>query len=262
MMIFCIFARMESKYSAESNIMREVSERLSANLDYSVLDRHRTVLNQLTMLHNSYITVFDHATNSHVLSFFGENNILGYEIELNEGGDSMYHEVQIHPSDFDVVFKGRIATMNFLLSLPDKKEIFNYKLVNEYRALHSKGVYIRVIEQFQLLELDVHDNLWLSLSVLDIAPDQSSDLAKSQVINYRSGAIFSPPLSAGKSPVLSSRELEILQMVKQGFYSKEISERLSISIHTVNTHRQHILAKLGADNSIEAVKFASRLGLV
>jgi DNA-binding NarL/FixJ family response regulator len=51
-------------------------------------------------------------------------------------------------------------------------------------------------------------------------------------------------------------------MVKDGFLSKEISEQLSISLHTVNTHRQRVLEKLGANNSMEAVVFASKLGLL
>lgn len=44
--------------------------------------------------------------------------------------------------------------------------------------------------------------------------------------------------------------------------SKEIADELHISIHTVNTHRQRILAKLGVDNSLEAVKYAWILGIL
>lgn len=64
--------------------------------------------------------------------------------------------------------------------------------------------------------------------------------------------------SAGLSP----REIEILQMVKDGLLSKEIAEQLCISIYTVNTHRQRILRKLDVSNSIEAIKYASAVGLL
>ena len=40
-----------------------------------------------------------------------------------------------------------------------------------------------------------------------------------------------------------------------------IAEALKVSINTVNSHRQNILQKLKANNSIEAVNFAQRLGL-
>lgn len=61
---------------------------------------------------------------------------------------------------------------------------------------------------------------------------------------------------------LTKREIEILRLVKEGYLSKEISGKLSISVHTVNTHRQRFLEKLGANNSFEAVMFASKFGLL
>ncbi|MBK6998073.1 MAG: helix-turn-helix transcriptional regulator [Lewinellaceae bacterium] len=53
-----------------------------------------------------------------------------------------------------------------------------------------------------------------------------------------------------------------MKLVKDGLLSKEISNRLSISLHTVNTHRQRFLEKLGANNSLEAIIFASKFGLL
>jgi DNA-binding NarL/FixJ family response regulator len=62
--------------------------------------------------------------------------------------------------------------------------------------------------------------------------------------------------------VLTTREREILALIQKGHLSKEISELLSISVHTVNTHRQRILQKLEVDNSMEAVLLATRLWLI
>ena len=44
---------------------------------------------------------------------------------------------------------------------------------------------------------------------------------------------------------LSDRETEVLLLVAQGCSSKEIADRLHISIHTVNTHRKNITHKTG-----------------
>ena len=54
--------------------------------------------------------------------------------------------------------------------------------------------------------------------------------------------------------LLTPREREILALAKEGMFSKEISEKLNISIHTVNRHRQNILEKLQVDNMIEAIR--------
>lgn len=44
---------------------------------------------------------------------------------------------------------------------------------------------------------------------------------------------------------LSERELEVLVLIAQGLSSKEIADRLNISIHTVNTHRKNLTRKTG-----------------
>ena len=56
---------------------------------------------------------------------------------------------------------------------------------------------------------------------------------------------------------LTKREIEILQLIRQGLLSKEIADRLNISIYTVNNHRKNILTKLNANNAIEAINHVS-----
>ena len=62
--------------------------------------------------------------------------------------------------------------------------------------------------------------------------------------------------------ILSEREKEILRMIDKGMSSKEISEMLYISIHTVSRHRQNILEKLHAKNSSHACNVAKSLRLI
>ena len=61
-----------------------------------------------------------------------------------------------------------------------------------------------------------------------------------------------------QADTLSSRELEILKLFAEGHNNKEISEQLSISIRTVETHKNHIMKKLGMKSTVEMVKFAIR----
>lgn len=55
---------------------------------------------------------------------------------------------------------------------------------------------------------------------------------------------------------LTRREMEILKLICDGLSSKAISEKLFISINTVETHRKRILLKLNAKNSVGIVKYA------
>jgi len=61
---------------------------------------------------------------------------------------------------------------------------------------------------------------------------------------------------------LSEREREVLQLVAEGKSSKEIADVLSISPATVETHRAHLLQKLGLRNTAEVVRYAARRGIV
>lgn len=62
-------------------------------------------------------------------------------------------------------------------------------------------------------------------------------------------------------PQLSERELEIIQLLAEGFVKKEIASQLRIGYSTVDTHVAHIYEKLNVSNAPSAVNRAHRLGL-
>jgi two-component system, NarL family, response regulator NreC len=61
---------------------------------------------------------------------------------------------------------------------------------------------------------------------------------------------------------LSERENEILTLYAEGKSTRDISEKLFISIKTVGTHKQHILEKLGLKSNADMVKYAIKKGLI
>jgi two-component system NarL family response regulator len=63
-------------------------------------------------------------------------------------------------------------------------------------------------------------------------------------------------------PDLSSREIQVLQLVAGGLRNKEIGFQLSVSESTVNAHVKHILSKLDATDRTEAVMIALRRGIL
>ncbi|MEC4114235.1 response regulator transcription factor [Myroides pelagicus] len=60
---------------------------------------------------------------------------------------------------------------------------------------------------------------------------------------------------------LTQREKEVLELLAEEMTSKEISEKLFISVNTVETHRKNILLKTGSKTTTGAVKFAIESGL-
>ena len=61
---------------------------------------------------------------------------------------------------------------------------------------------------------------------------------------------------------LTTRELEVLQLIRDGYRNKQIAERLSIAETTVNFHIKNLVSKLGANDRTHAVTIALRRGLL
>lgn len=61
---------------------------------------------------------------------------------------------------------------------------------------------------------------------------------------------------------LTSREREIFQLAAEGFTSPQIGQRLFISSRTVETHRAHLMRKLGLRSQTELVRLAVKRGLL
>ncbi len=61
--------------------------------------------------------------------------------------------------------------------------------------------------------------------------------------------------------VLTAREREVLQLLAEGRSTKEIAASLSVSVKTIETHRQQIMDKLDIHSVAELTKYAIREGL-
>jgi two-component system response regulator NreC len=62
--------------------------------------------------------------------------------------------------------------------------------------------------------------------------------------------------------ILTRREKEILKWVASGMANKNVAAKLKISVRTVETHRSHLIHKLGIKNTAGLVKYALNKGLI
>lgn len=61
---------------------------------------------------------------------------------------------------------------------------------------------------------------------------------------------------------LTKRELQIAKLLADGFNSKDISERLHISVETVHSHKKNMLSKSDSKNSVMLVARCIKSGLI
>ncbi len=70
-----------------------------------------------------------------------------------------------------------------------------------------------------------------------------------------------PRLHGEIATPLTPREREVLQLVAEGFTTRQIADRLYLSIKTVETHRRRVMEKTGANSVADLVRYALREGL-
>jgi two-component system, NarL family, response regulator NreC len=87
----------------------------------------------------------------------------------------------------------------------------------------------------------------------------SSDLSARAIDAYVEKAQDHP---ADPYDTLTTREREVLQLAAEGHSSNEIAARLSISPRTAETHRTHLMRKIGTRTQTDLVRYAIRRGII
>lgn len=87
-------------------------------------------------------------------------------------------------------------------------------------------------------------------------------VAKKLVVDYLSRVHETEKEPPAVPLGLTPRENEVLKLVAEGLSNREIAERLTVSLSTVQTHYAHIIEKLNLHNRTELVKYAIRNGLI
>jgi two-component system invasion response regulator UvrY len=82
-----------------------------------------------------------------------------------------------------------------------------------------------------------------------------------EVKNILSDQMLSEEDNAAGLNQLSEREIEVINQIRDGLSSKEIADRLAISIKTVEVHRHNILKKLKVKNTASLINYINSSGL-
>lgn len=236
----------------------------ATDIDYAVWERDKSMLHQLSKISRSCAFVVDVYKCNYTYASSNFVDLLGYDshkIEtLERQGD--YLESRIHPDDRAQLATLQVTLAQFIYNLPLEQRN-DYSNIYSFRMLNARQQYIRVTSRHQVLEQDRNGKAWLIIGNMDISPNQKDfETVDCAILNLKNGEIFSPSLLPLPSSNLTNREIEILRLIQKGLLSKEIADKLCISIHTVNIHRQNLLRKLGVQNSIEAIRLGQEIGLL
>ena len=207
-----------------------------------------------------------------VLSDMKANKSYVYHGKIAENlGLSVSQEIQsiwedeifskIHPEDLIDKHLLELQFFNLLTYTPISERV-NFHVNSKIRMQDKTGKYISIHHRmFYICGLS-NGTPWLALCLYNIL-DQDLVLEKSdsRILNSVTGKSINPDNHQSKD-LLSLREKEILHRIRKGKISKEIASEFSISVNTVNRHRQNILKKLRVSNSHEACRIAELMNLI
>jgi DNA-binding NarL/FixJ family response regulator len=158
------------------------------------------------------------------------------------------------------LLKPQVVVMDF--SLPSMNGAVATRRIRELHpatevlilSMHAEPNYVRTC-----LEAGARGYLLKMAMDLELVSAVRKVAAGEQVLDQRLGKLAAAPEAPSK---LSTRELEVLQLIVHGKSNKEIAIVLKLSVNTVSVHRANIMQTLGIHNTAELVVYAIRTGLV
>jgi DNA-binding NarL/FixJ family response regulator len=225
----------------------------------SILKRYKTYIDLLTGCGSCCVYVIEKKTDTFLYMSPNFHDIWGYDSsELRQRQSGKYLVRHIHPDDIAAFSCIQDRILEFISDLPAEERMC-CKYVFELRSQH-KGKWLRIMSKHLLLGIS-SDYGPLVLGIIEISPNQTSTQPVSyRLTNTKTGDTILLSENGGPDITLTKREQEILKLVNEGLFSKEIADRLSISIHTVNGYKQKILQKMHVNNQIEAINLARNRG--
>lgn len=116
-----------------------------------------------------------------------------------------------------------------------------------------------VFHSTRYIKLNPNGSAWLGLCTYIPFPHIQGHIDGS-IINTCTGETVC--LKQYDNQILSRRQLEILSLLAKGDGSKQIADKLCLSVHTVSRHRQDILFQLNVTNTAAAVEIGLRMHII
>jgi len=227
------------------------------------LDESKSVARMFAKLENTISVLSDLKARRSYIYSGGVAKQLGFKPSQTEINSIWEDELleRVHPEDLQKKYRLEFQFFKLLKSV-SLVERLNYKLITKLRIKNNEGKYLTIRHRLLYLGSTQEGNIWLALCLYDIVYDYPGfDAPEGLIINTSTGVITDS--EQGRfDDLLSAREAQIIQLINKGMRSKEIASMLSLSIHTVNRHRQNIFQKLNVSNAMEACRVANATGLL
>ncbi|TXE17513.1 LuxR family transcriptional regulator [Psychroserpens burtonensis] len=169
-----------------------------------------------------------------------------------------YFWSRIHPSDLEKWLKALNELMTFTLGNINEEDRYKANYTWNYRFKNAENVYVNLIQNTTPLAFDSQGKPIIGLAHYTVLHSKiKMDItASAKLLNNQNEYETLYFNNYGKkllSEGISNRERDVIRLLVLDFSSKEISQKLNISPHTVDTHRRNILKKLNISSTGELI---------
>ncbi|WP_448103349.1 response regulator transcription factor [Pedobacter panaciterrae] len=228
-----------------------------------LLDDGKIIAGMYSKLENAISVLSDMRARKSYIFPGGVARQLGFEPTRTEINSIWEDELlaRVHPEDLQKKYRLEFKFFQLIKSI-DLADRLNYSLITRLRIRNREGKYVLIKHRLLYLSSTKEGDVWLTLCLYNVVYDHPGfDVPEGLIINSGTGTIVDSEQGRFED-ILSIREGQILNLINLGLRSKEIASKLSLSIHTVNRHRQNIFQKLNVNNAMEACRVADAAGLL
>lgn len=238
---------------------------------FESVENHAQLLDEAKGYASSFVKITDGVA---VLSDFSRGNCHTYSGRFGQEAFSLPGYSLDENSPFeDVIFDGfqkedlldrhilELRFFGFLQTIPEERKR-DYQMSCMMNFVRPDGQKLQILHTSRYIRWTENGSVWLALCTYVPAPLTAFG-DKCAIINSITGETIRKERYAGSDDrLLSRRQTEILSLLAKGDGSKQIAEKLNISVHTVSRHRQDILSALKVTNSASAVEIGLKLHLI
>ena len=236
-------------------------------LDGNVLEECRSVIRNTAEVFNGCLVITDVESDRCYIAAGSLSCLMGWSEDRKmttevDSSDEDFIYNSLYPEDLP---DKRLLEYEFLkmADAQRKEDKLNYKASCVIRIRNKEGKYLWIENSTRIMRLSPKGSIWLILCTYDLSSAQHERQGISPCItNLTTGDTISLNFTERRARILTTREKEILVLIREGKSSKMIADILHISLNTVNRHRQNIIEKLDVANTYEAISAASSMNLI
>ena len=225
-----------------------------------------THLKQLSFHNSICIVLWDMVANRFLFAI-DERKITGYDLSLYTAENGVdFSLANFHPDHIHALHLFNQCAYECMQRHRQAGEIDRMMINMDAHYRVANGSYIHILQQIVPVEADSNGNPYLFLSYIRDVSHLKKHMSASLVFTAHNVCIYRNYNSDTREMEVitlpTAQEKKVLALLSEGKQSRHIGTELSLSHHTVDTHRRHLLAKTNCVDTTALSTYFQLIGLL